>query len=188
MPEGLDPLGVATEREHGKSKANRIVEDAGLAVLLRDPRFQAPSTELRKSILKHLGLSGTKDYGHQSFDAIMLPNAGHIVCEDNIGNHLNDIVLVEMKTTKKPIKDANLHGFFFGATEREFKLAEKLGDRYRFAFVVLNDNNVFGKPFAVLLSLEELKPRIRSDRVQRQINLHGERTAMSYNSKGLTII
>lgn len=179
---------MATEREHGKSKANRIVEDAGLVVLLRDPRFQAPSTELRKSILKHLGLSGTKDYGHQSFDAIMLPNAGYIVCEDNLGDHLNDIVLVEMKTTKKPIKDANLHGFFFGATEREFKLAEKLGDRYRFAFVVLNDDNVFGKPFAVLLSHEELKPRIRSNRVQRQINLFGKKSGITYATKGTIVI
>lgn len=179
---------MATEREHKKSKANRAVEDAGLIVLLRDKRFQAPSTELRKSIIRHLGLDGTKDYGHRSFDAIMTPKLGHEVKEDNLSLHIDDIVLVEMKTTEKPIKDANLFGFFFGATEREFKLAEKLGDRYKFAFVVLNDNNIYGKPFAVLLSLEELKPRIRSDRIQRQINLFAAKSLKTYENPGMLII
>jgi hypothetical protein len=179
---------VATEREHRKSKANRIVEDAGLAVLLKDGKFQAPSTGLRKSILRHLGLDGTKDYGHRSFDAIMLPNSSQEVSEENLGRYLDDIVLVEMKTTEKPIKDENLFGFFFGATEREFKLAEKLGDRYRFAFVVLNSNNIYGKPFAVLLSLEELRPRIRSDRIQRQINLFGAKSLKRYENRGMLVV
>lgn len=178
---------MATEREHNKSKSNRVVENEGLAVLLRDTRFQSPSTNLRKAILSQMGLVGTKDYGPRSFDAIMVPNAGQLVCESNLIDNLNDIILVEMKTTRKPIKDANLHGFFFGATEREFNLAEKLGDRYRFAFVVLNSDNVFEKPFAVLLSLEELKPRIKSDRVQRQINLHGGRSAKHFSHKGIII-
>lgn len=178
---------MATEREHNKSKANRVVEDEGLAVLLSDPRFQAPDTKLRKAILERMGLGGTKDYGHQSFDAIMLPNAGFLVEESNLDQRLDDIVLVEMKTTRKPIKDGNLHGFFFGATEREFNLAEKLGDRYRFAFVVLNSDNVFDKPFAVLLSLEELKPRIRSDRVQRQINLFGNKSGKTYTRSGIVV-
>ena len=178
---------MATEREHNKSKSNRVVENEGLAVLLRDSRFQSPSTNLRKAILSQLGLGGTKEYGPRSFDAIMVPNAGQLVCESNLIDNLNDIILVEMKTTRKPIKDANLHGFFFGATEREFNLAEKLGDRYRFAFVVLNSGNVYGRPFAVLLSLAELSPRIASDRIQRQINLFGAKTIKSYEKKGLTI-
>jgi hypothetical protein len=45
--------------DHGKSKRNRIVEKAGLQdVLLKDPRFQAPTTETKKAILKALGLGG----------------------------------------------------------------------------------------------------------------------------------
>ncbi len=178
---------MATEKEHNKSKSNRVVENEGIAVLLRDTRFQSPSTNLKKAILSQMGLGGSKEYGPRSFDAIMVPNAGFVVEEGNLADNLNDIILVEMKTTRKPIKDANLHGFFFGATEREFNLAEKLGDRYRFAFVVLNSDNVFEKPFAVLLSLEELKPRVKSDRVQRQINLYGERSAKLYSHKGITI-
>ncbi len=75
-----------------------------------------------------------------------------------------------MKTTRKPIRDAALNGFFFGATERERAMARALGDRYRFAFVVLNDANVYGRPFAVLLPLDEVERRTREWRVQYQVS------------------
>jgi hypothetical protein len=86
-------------------------------------------------------------------------------------------VLVEMKTTKKPIKDTGLAGFFFGATQREYDLAAKLGDRFRFAFVVLNSANAYAKPFAVLLTLQELEHRTRSKRIQYQVNLWSAKEA-----------
>ncbi len=163
---------------HGKSKRNRIVEKAGLHdVLLKDPRFQAPTTDTKKALLNALGLGDTKLYGPQSFDAIMLPEAGTIVEESTLSLHLEQITLVEMKTTKKPIKDASLAGFFFGATQREYDLAAKLGDRFRFAFVVLNSANTYGKPFAVLLTLKELELRTRSKRIQYQVNLWGAKDA-----------
>ena len=158
--------------DHGKSKRNRVVEKAGLQdVLLRDPRFQAPTTATKKAILQALGLGDTKLYGPQSFDAIMTPQATEPIDETTLPRHLAQIVLVEMKTTKKPIKDAGLAGFFFGATQREYDLAAKLGERFRFAFVVLNSANTYGKPFAVLLTLAELEHRTRAKRIQYQVNL-----------------
>lgn len=169
--------------DHGKSKRNRIVEKAGLHdVLLKDPRFQAPTTDTKKALLKALGLGDTKLYGPQSFDAIMLPEAGTIVEESTLPLHLDRITLVEMKTTKKPIKDASLAGFFFGATQREYDLAAKLGDRFRFAFVVLNSANTYGKPFAVLLTLNELEQRTRAKRIQYQVNLWNAKDAEGYVS------
>ncbi len=176
-----DPAGVAerpTKDQFTKSGDNRIVEKAGLQdVLLKDPRFQAPTTGTKKAILKGLGLDDTKLYGPQSFDAIMLPQASEVVDEVTLPKHLDQIVLVEMKTTKKPIKDAGLAGFFFGATQREYDLAAKLGERFRFAFVVLNSANAYGKPFAVLLTLEELEHRTRSKRIQYQVNLWNAKDA-----------
>jgi len=166
-----------------KSKSNRGVEKAGLQdVLLRDPRFQAPMTETKKAILKGLGLGDTKLYGPQSFDAILLPQAEPMVEEATLPRHLDQIILVEMKTTRKPIKDASLAGFFFGATQREYDLAAKLGDRFRFAFVVLNPANAYGKPFAVLLTLPELEHRTRSKRIQYQVNLWGAKEARSIDA------
>lgn len=169
--------------DHGKSKRNRVVEKAGLQdVLLKDPRFQAPSTETKKALLKALGLGDTKLYGPQSFDAIMLPQATELIDQTTLPRHLEQIVLVEMKTTKKPIKDAALAGFFFGATQREYDLAAKLGDKFRFAFVVLNSANAYGKPFAVLLTLPELEHRTRSKRVQYQVNLWNAKDAIGSTS------
>jgi hypothetical protein len=169
--------------DHGKSKRNRIVEKAGLKdVLLRDKRFQAPTTETKKAILKALGLEDTKLYGPQSFDAIMLPEPTELIDESTLPRYLEQVVLVEMKTTKKPIKDAGLAGFFFGATQREYDLASKLGDKFRFAFVVLNTANAYGKHFAVLLTLQELEHRTRKKRVQYQVNLWNAKDAMGAES------
>jgi len=163
---------------HGKSRRNRIIEKAGLHdVLLRDTRFQAPVTEIKKAILKALGLIDDRLYGPQSFDAIMLPAGSPVITEANVHEYLSCITLVEMKTTKKPIQGPSLAGFFFGATQREYDLAQKLGSKFLFAFVVLNSSNVFGKPFATLLSLNELEVRTRSKRIQYQVNLWGVREA-----------
>jgi hypothetical protein len=169
--------------DHGKSKRNRVVEKAGLHdVLLKDLRFQAPTTETKKAILKALGLGDTKFYGPQSFDAIMLPQPTEVIDETTLPRHLEQIVLVEMKTTKKPIKDAGLAGFFFGATQREYDLAAKLGEKFRFAFVVLNTANAYGKPFAVLLTLQELEHRTRAKRIQYQVNLWNAKDAKDAES------
>ena len=169
--------------DHGKSRRNRIVEKAGLKdVLLRDKRFQTPTTETKKAILKSLGLGDTKLYGPQSFDAIMLPQPTELIDETTLPRHLDHIVLVEMKTTKKPIKDASLAGFFFGATQREYDLAAKLESRFRFAFVVLNSSNAYGKPFAVLLTLKELGQRTRAKRIQYQVNLWNAKDATGTES------
>lgn len=169
--------------DHGKSKRNRIVEKAGLKdVLLKDKRFQAPTTETKKAILKALGLGDTKLYGPQSFDAIMLPQPTELIDESTLPRHLEQIVLIEMKTTKKPIKDAGLAGYFFGATQREYDLAAKLGDKFRFAFVILNTANAYGRPFAVLLTLTELEHRTRNKRIQYQVNLWNAKDAKDAES------
>jgi hypothetical protein len=183
-----DPVWVESPRDQfTKSKRNRGVEKTGLQdVLLRDPRFQAPTTEVKKAILRGLGLADSKLYGPQSFDAILLPQPEPIVEESTLPRHLSQIILVEMKTTKKPIKDASLAGFFFGATQREYDLAAKLGDRFRFAFVVLNSANIYGKPFGVLLTLSELEERTRSKRIQYQVNLWGAKQAV-YSSPAFLI-
>jgi hypothetical protein len=178
---------VEDQGDHGKSRRNRAVEKAGLSdVLLKDLRFQAPTSETKKAILKALGLGDTKLYGPQSFDAIMLPQAAETVDASTLSRHLDQLVLVEMKTTRKPIKDARLAGFFFGATQREYDLAARLGDRFRFAFVVLNSANVYGKPFAVLLTLPELERRTRSKRIQYQVNLWSSKEA-DLSDAGLVI-
>ena len=90
---------------------------------------------------------------------------------ETVDDHFSTLTLVEMKTTKRAITDQSLHGFFFGATAAGVRDGERpSGPRYCFAFVVLNETNAFGKPFAVLLTLEEVEQRTHARRVQYQVN------------------
>ncbi len=103
----------------------------------------------------------------QAFDLIYVPEmVGKITDTGFIQTYLEDIILVELKTTKKYLPE-NPKGFFFGATENEFNFGKILGSRFRFCFVSLNEK---GSSFA-FLTLEELEERIKNRRIQYQINL-----------------
>ena len=80
--------------------------------------------------------------------------------------YLEDIIFVELKTTKKYLPE-NPKGFFFGATENEFKFGDILGYRFRFCFVCLNEKS----PSFALQTIQELEQRIKNKRIQFQINL-----------------
>lgn len=103
----------------------------------------------------------------QSFDLIYVPEmVGKIADTGFVQTYLEDILLVELKTTKKYLPE-NPKGFFFGATENEFNFGKILGVRFRFCFVSLNEK---GSSYA-LLTLDELEERIKNRRIQYQINL-----------------
>lgn len=103
----------------------------------------------------------------QSFDMIYISDSkGVEISKDIIHTYIEDIIFVELKTTKKYLPD-NPKGFFFGATENEFNFGELLGDKFRFCFVSLHEK---GSSYA-MLTLEELNAIIRTKRIQYQINL-----------------
>lgn len=103
----------------------------------------------------------------QSFDMIYIPDfVGKEIDGDEIETYLEDMILVELKTTKKYLPN-NPKGFFFGATENEFNFGKMLGDKFRFCFVSLHEK---GSSFT-LLTVEELELIVRSKRIQYQINL-----------------
>lgn len=83
----------------------------------------------------------------------------------------NAAVVVEAKTTKKPVKGPGLRGFFFGATKNEYDLAQLLREKFRFAFVVLSEKNEQGQHFFELLTLEQVEQMTRTKRVQFKVNL-----------------
>jgi hypothetical protein len=156
------------EGKFTKSAQNQGTQNSGLALLLRDTRFQAVDLETKRRIVELIGVSDS--FGIQTFDAVMTEEPRAALNAGNVADAFSSLRLVEMKTTKKPIRNAALNGFFFGATEREYKMASELGDKYVFAFVVLNDKNDYGAPFAVLLTLAEVEARTRSRRIQFQVN------------------
>jgi hypothetical protein len=103
----------------------------------------------------------------QSFDMVYIPKLKGIKFEKKyIETHLDEILFIELKTTKKYLPE-NPKGFFFGATENEFNFGKLLGDRFRFCFVCLNEKSLSYS----MLTIEELEKIIRNKRVQFQINL-----------------
>lgn len=141
---------------------NKSEKEALSFLITSDLNFLNPDKKSRKIIMELLNID--KKYA-RAFDLILIP--GHTNLEQVIQfNKTEEIILVELKTTKKKL--INLpSGFFFGATESEFALAKQLGDRYKFCFVSLHAES---RNF-VLLTLEELNKIIKTKRIQYQINL-----------------
>lgn len=103
----------------------------------------------------------------QSFDLVYIPKfSDSALSGESLETSLDEILFIELKTTKKFLPE-NPKGFFFGATENEFKFAKLLGDKFRFCFVCLHEKSLSHS----ILTLEELEARIRTKRIQYQINL-----------------
>jgi len=141
---------------------NKSEKEAINFLLESDSKFLLPDNIGRKKILEFLGIE--KKF-IRAFDLVIVQ--GHKSLDEIIYlKNSQDIVLVELKTTKKNLPLLP-KGFFFGATENEFELANKLGDNYKFCFVSLHEKS---KNY-VLLNLNELNKIIRNKRIQFQINL-----------------
>lgn len=142
---------------------NNLSEKEAISFLLStDINFINPDKESRKIIMNLLNID--KKFA-RAFDLILIPrhtNLEQIITLQNVEN----IILIELKTTKKKLLN-NPKGFFFGATESEFKLASQLGDNYKFCFVSLHPES---KGYS-LLTLDELNLIIKTKRIQFQINL-----------------
>ena len=127
-----------------------------------DKNFINPTKESRKLIMDILGVD--KKFS-RAFDLVLIP--GHTNIEEVIElSDRSEIILVELKTTKKKLEH-NPKGFFFGATQNEFDLAEKFQNNFRFCFVSLHPESKSYK----LLTLKELNDIVKTKRVQYQINL-----------------
>lgn len=161
---------MSREASYGKTKLNNVKEDAALKVILESSAcFQRPDAKTRKKILELLGLGA---FSSRAFDLVRTTTPVPPLTPSNVQDCLDAISLVEVKATKAAIEDDNLHGFFFGATDNEYRLAAKLGNRYQFGFVVLSPKGDRA-PFFVLLTLDEVEKRTRTKRIQYQVNLKG---------------
>lgn len=145
--------------------SNNVTEKEGVNYLIENyTGFFKVDLMTKKELLNLLNI---EHRFLQAFDLIFVPEmVGKVVDEDFIKTNLEDIILVELKTTKKYLPE-NPKGFFFGATENEFNFGKILGSRFRFCFVSLNEK---GSSY-VFLTLDELEKKIKNRRIQYQINL-----------------
>ena len=151
-----------------KSQRNHALERSARDFILLDRRFQRPSSTVKKRILDLLGFAG--DFSAASFDLIMTTAPMPALSPKDVDAALPDITLIEMKTTAKPIKNVDLPGYFFGTSETQYTLADVAGNRLRWAFVVMNADNDYGRPFFALLTTAEVRAATKKRRVQFQVN------------------
>ncbi|MGA9161365.1 MAG: hypothetical protein WB297_10965 [Actinomycetota bacterium] len=177
---------MAAQSKFTKSKSNAGTEKAGLSLLLSDPRFQVPNLATKRRILELIGK--TERFGIQTFDAVMSPEPLGPITYESVEGLYPSLRLIEMKTTRKAVQNDALHGFFFGATEREYEMARTLGDHYLFAFIVLSSANEYGRPFAVLLTLDEVERRTQSRRIQYQVNFRSDLTPVGGAGEGWLVL
>lgn len=145
--------------------SNNVTEKEGVNYLIeKQTGFFKIDKEMKRTLLDRVNIP----YNYlQSFDMVYIPKLKGIKFEkDYIDTHIDEILFVELKTTKKYLPD-NPKGFFFGATENEFNFGKLLGNRFRFCFVCLNERS----PSYSMLTVEELEGIIRNKRIQFQINL-----------------
>jgi CRISPR/Cas system-associated endonuclease/helicase Cas3 len=141
---------------------NKSEKEAIKFLLDSDENFILPSKESRKELMEFLNID--KKF-IRAFDLILIE--GHTNQEAAIElNNKSSITLIELKTTKKKISNMPF-GFFFGATENEFNLAQAFKDQFKFCFVSLHPESKSYK----MLTLSELNKIIKTKRIQYQINL-----------------
>ena len=154
---------MASSVSYTITRENNATEKEGIGfVLEEDLNLINPTKEMRRKLMEDFDISNKF---RRAFDLIWTPIKRNAEDSEIIVDK-DTVRFVELKTTKKKLPD-NPRGFFFGATENEFELAEILGERYRFCFVSLHPDS---KSHAYL-SLQELEAIIKNKRVQYQINL-----------------
>ena len=159
---------MASAQSYEITLKNNITEKEAIIFLMENnPSFIEPDKESRKAILEYFGLSSKYI---RAFDLIQVD--GHINSEEKfVLNPEDNITLIEIKSTKKKLEN-NPYGFFFGATENEFSIADKLGDNYKFCFVCLHPDT---KSY-VTLSSSEVADITKNKCIQYQINLQTKPT------------
>ncbi len=153
---------MASRHSYKITLSNNKTENEALSLLLGlKVGFVRPDSNGKKAALRLLGLPETYS---RTFDLLLIDKKA-------IGRDVltitdpSQITLIEVKSTKKKLTK-HPAGFFFGATQNEFDLAEKAGDHLRFCFVCLHPE--INKH--VLMTLGELNARIKTKRIQHQIN------------------
>ena len=139
---------------------NRAEGEAFSYLAGEHPYFRLLSSVERKYVMERMGLAHSF---RRAFDLVLLPSKAKNALEKT---DPKDWILIELKTTKKKLVKRPA-GFFFGATENEFKLAVQLGDRYKFCFVSLHPESMG----YTLLTYPEMLKLVRTQRTQYQINL-----------------
>jgi hypothetical protein len=138
---------------------NLSSENDGLKYLInQDSSLIVPTLDQKKKLLR---IVGKPNIYSRSFDLVRIKASNF----DSISS-TDDFELVEVKVTKKYLKDFPKN-FFFGMTQNEDLLLKELDGIFTLCLVSIHET----KPCHIFLTHKDLELLIKNKRIQYQINL-----------------
>jgi hypothetical protein len=95
--------------------------------------FVVPTSRQKANLLVAFARKGKVVYG-RAFDIVKTPRGMNLDDLSDVEKNLSDLVVFEVKSTKKRLK-SDFSSFFFGLSGAEVLVAQSLKDQFRFAFV-----------------------------------------------------
>ena len=163
-------------RSSQKSRSNAGTEREGLGLLLTDPGSRFRTFATKRRILELIGQDGDPSES-RTFDAVMTPEpVGPIVSGQRRGLFL-DLRLDRNEDHEEgdPERIASwilLRGYASASTTWHGHWEIATSSRSSCS----NSANEYGRPFAVLLTLEEVERRTQKRRIQYQVNFRSDLT------------
>lgn len=128
-------------------------EKAALLLAANGAGYLIPTAKQKKNIVVAFAKRDMIVYG-KAFDVVRLLGPIDLNSLDDVENHLEQVILCEIKSTKKNVR-ADFRGYFFALTAAEVLVAQNLKKQYRFVLV----NTVTGEYLE--LPLNEVFARAR---------------------------
>jgi len=99
-----------------------------------DCRYRVPTAAEKKALLVGFALCG-KALAGAAFDAVRVEVEVDLNDYHDIAAKIDQIILIELKSTGQKKIASDLSGYFFNITSAELLIAQTLKDQYRFAFL-----------------------------------------------------
>ncbi len=122
-----------TEAAISESSRQQTAKRAAQILIRKGSGFVIPTGQQKLNLLVAFAKRNMVIYGN-AFDALRLLQPVDLDSQSEIDEHLDDLVLYEIKSTNRAIKP-DFSGYFFALTTAELLVAQNLKNRYKFVFV-----------------------------------------------------
>ena len=112
---------------------NQTARAAAQILVDKNVGFIVPTAHQRNVLLVAFAKTGAVIYG-RAFDLVKAPSTVNLDDEKSVTEHLNQITIFELKSTKRKL-DKNFRSYFFSMSTAELLVAQSLGKRFKFVFV-----------------------------------------------------
>ena len=122
-------IGTKDDFQSGQKTAKK----ACAILVAKETGFVVPTAKQKANLLVAFAKDGKVIYG-KAFDIVKLSASVDLDNLVDVERNLKDLVVMEIKSTRKKIKP-DFSGFFFGLSGAEVLVAQSLKAQFRFAFV-----------------------------------------------------